>query len=305
MKKKIVLAGGTGFIGRGIIQYFGQADFDFVILTRNPQKRDDGVKEVLWDAKTLGPWTNELEGAEALINLTGKSVNCRYTEANKHEIIESRTHSTGILGTALLQLKQAPKVWLNSSSATVYRYSEDRNMDELTGELGNDFSPGVVKAWEKSFNDVPLPATSKFALRISIVLGKGDGVMPRLINLVRFGLGGKQGNGAQFFSWIHEDDLYRIMLWCINNPDKQGVYNCCVPNPITNSYLMRSMRRVMGMPFGLPASEWMLFIGAMIIGTETELILKSRRVVPTNLLRQGFVFTYPEINSALKNLFSA
>ena len=305
MKKKIVLAGGTGFLGRGIIQYFGSKDFEFIILTRNPKKRDDGAKEVYWDAKSLGPWTGELENAEALINLTGKSVNCRYTEANKREIIDSRTHSTGVLGTAILQLKQPPKVWLNSSSATVYRHAEDRNMDEITGEFGNDFSPGVVKAWEKSFTDIPLPGTAKFILRISIVLGKGDGVMPRLINLVRFGLGGKQGNGAQFFSWIHEEDFYRILLWGINNPEKQGVYNCCVPNPVTNYYLMSSIRKAMHMPFGLPAPKWLLKIGAIIIGTDTELILKSRRVVPTNLLQNGFVFSYPEINSALKNLFSA
>jgi uncharacterized protein (TIGR01777 family) len=304
MKKKIVLAGGSGFIGRGIIRYFGEKDYEFIILTRNPKKRNDQVKEVFWDAKTLGPWTAELENAEALINLTGKSVNCRYTEKNKREIINSRTYSTGILGTAILQLKQPPKVWLNSSSATVYRYSEDKNMDEFTGEFGDDFSPGVVKAWEKSFNEIELPATRKFILRISIVLGKGDGVMPRLINLVRFGLGGKQGNGAQFFSWLLEEDLYRIIAWCTEHPEQEGVYNCCVPNPVTNDYLMRTMRKTMHMPFGLPATKWMLKIGALIIGTETELILKSRRVVPTKLLQQGFVFTYPEINSALKNLLS-
>jgi len=304
MKKKIVLAGGTGFIGRGLIRFFGHENYEFVILTRNPKKRDDGVKEVYWDAKTLGPWTAELENAEALINLTGKSVNCRYTEENKREIIQSRTYSTGILSTAILQLKQAPKVWLNSSSATVYRYSENKNMDELSGELGDDFSPGVVKAWEKAFNEVPLPSTRKFTLRISIVLGKGDGVIPRLVNLVRFGLGGNQGHGAQFFSWIHEEDFYRIVGWCIENPEKEGIYNCCVPNPVTNHYLMQTMRRTMHMPFGLPATTWMLKIGALIIGTETELILKSRRVVPTRLLQQGFVFNYPEIDGALRNLLS-
>jgi uncharacterized protein (TIGR01777 family) len=304
MKKKIVLAGGSGFIGRGIIRYLGEKDYEFIILTRNPKKRNDQVKEIYWDAKTLGPWTAELENAEALINLTGKSVNCRYTEKNKREIINSRTYSTGILGTAVLQLKLPPKIWLNSSSATVYRYSEDKNMDEFTGEFVDDFSPGVVKAWEKSFNEIELPATRKFILRISIVLGKGDGVIPRLINLVRFGLGGKQGNGVQFFSWLHEEDLYRIIAWCMDHPEQEGVYNCCVPNPITNDYLMRTMRKIMHMPFGLPATKWMLKIGALIIGTETELILKSRRVVPTKLLQQGFIFAYPEINSALKNLLS-
>ena len=305
MKKKIVLAGGSGFIGKSLIRFFGDKDYDFVILTRNPQNRMDGVKEVHWDAKTLGPWTVEIENAEALINLTGKSVNCRYTETNKREIINSRIYSTGILGTAILQLKHPPKVWLNASSATIYRYSEDVNMDEFSTDFGNDFSPGVVKAWEKAFNDVTLPSTAKFILRISIVLGKGDGVMPRLINLVRFGLGGKQGSGSQFVSWIHEEDLYRMMKWCIEHPEQQGIYNCCVPNPVTNDYLMRTIRATMHMPFGLPAPAWLLKIGALIIGTEPELILKSRRVVPVKILQQGFVFTYPEINSALKNLLSA
>ncbi len=305
MKKKIVLAGGTGFIGRGIIRHFGLADYEYVILTRNPKQRTDGVKEVLWDARTLGAWTAELENAEALINLTGKSVNCRYTEENKAEILNSRIYSTGILGTAILQLQQPPKVWINSSSATIYRHAEDRNMDELTGELGNDFSPGVVKAWEKSFDEINTPDTAKFALRISIVLGDGDGVMPRLQNLVRFGLGGKQGNGAQFFSWLHEEDLYRIIAWCIANPAEQGVYNCCVPNPVTNHYLMSCLRKAMHMPFGLPATRLMLKFGAVLIGTDAELVLKSRRVVPTKLTQKGFTFTYPEINSALKNLLSA
>ena len=302
MKKKIVLAGGNGFLGKSIIKHFGLEDFDFVILTRNPHGRKDGVREVFWDAKNLGEWVSEMEGAEAVINLTGKSVNCRYTEANKREIIQSRTFSTGIIGTAILQIKNPPKVWINSSSATVYRYSEDMNMDEWSGDLGNDFSPEVVKAWEKSFADVPLPATRKFILRISIVLGKGDGVMPRLINLVRFGLGGKQGIGSQFFSWIHEEDFCRILTWCIQNPNEEGIYNCCVPNPVTNDYLMRTMRKTMGFPFGLPAPAWLLKIGALIIGTEPELILKSRRVVPGKLLQKGFKFKFNEINSALKDL---
>jgi uncharacterized protein len=304
MKKKIILAGGTGFIGKGIVRHFGTNDYEFIILTRNAKTCNDSVKEVQWDAKAIGPWINELEGANALINLAGKSVNCRYTKANKREILESRTLSTKVLGEAILQLNRPPEVWLNSSSATIYRHAEDRNMDELTGDIDTGFSPEVVKAWEKAFFDCKVPHTKKFALRIPIVLGEGDGVMPRLINLVRFGLGGKQGNGAQFFSWVHEVDFYRIIKWCIENPDKEGVYNCCAPDPVTNYFLMRTIRNLMHVPFGLPANEWMLKIGALIIGTETELLLKSRRVIPAKLLQQHFVFTYPDVVSALKNLLS-
>lgn len=305
MKKKIVLAGGTGFIGTGIITHFGLKDYQFVILTRNPKRREDDVKEVKWDAKTPGAWTKELEDAEAIINLTGRSINCRYTEENKQEILDSRTQSTAVLGKAILKLQHPPKVWINASSAAIYGSDDDRDMDEFTGDIGTGFLADVVRAWERAFYKSDLPATQRFVLRITIVLGKGEGVIPRLENLVRFGLGGKQGSGGQYISWIHEEDFYRIMAWCINNPEKQGVYNCCAPKPVTNAVLMRALRKIMHRPVGLPAFEWMVKIGAFIIGTEPDLLLKSMRVVPTRLLQQGFVFNYPDLDSALKNLLSA
>ena len=305
MKKKIVLAGGSGFIGKGLIQYLGETNYDFIVLTRNPQNRTDNVKEVYWDAKTLGPWATELENAEALINLAGRSINCRFTEENKRQILDSRTQSTTILGKAASQLKQPPKVWLNASSAAIYGDSDDHDMDEFTSDTGTGFLADVVRAWEKSFYKSKLPATKKFALRITVVLGKSDGVIPRLENLVRFGLGGRQGTGTQLFSWIHETDFYKIIAWCITNPEKEGIYNCCSPKPVTNAALMQAFRKNMHVSVGLPAAGWMINIGAYIIGTEPDLVLKSMRVVPTRLLQQGFVFTYPEINSALKNLLSA
>jgi uncharacterized protein (TIGR01777 family) len=175
-------------------------------------------------------------------------------------------------------------------------------MDERDTEFNNDFSTDVVNAWEGSVNDIKLPSTRKVILRISIVLAKDEGAMPRLLNLVRFGLGGKQGSGSQFFSWIHEEDLCRIIDWCIAHPEEEGIYNCCSPNPVTNDYLMRCIRKHSNMSFGLPATNWMLKIGALLIGTETELILKSRRVVPTNLLSKGFTFKYPDLNTALSEI---
>jgi uncharacterized protein (TIGR01777 family) len=300
--KKIIIAGGSGYLGKAIVKYWEGKDVQFVILSRTASPATKAVKYVPWDGKTLGEWTSELEGADALINLAGKSVNCRYTDENKKEIFDSRTMSTGVLGTAILQLKNPPKVWINAASATIYRHAEDRDMDELTGEIGEGFSVEVCKLWEKTFNEIQLPATKKFVLRIAIVLGKDDGVMTRLINLVKFGLGGKQGNGNQYFSWVHEQDFCRVIEWCITNPEQGDTYNCAAPVPVTNSVLMEAIRRQMKMLFGLPAPKWLLKIGAAMIGTETELVLKSRRVVPTQLLAKGFVFKYNTIKEALQNI---
>ena len=305
MKKKIVLAGGTGFIGTGIIRHFGLKGYEFVVLTRNPKTREDGIREVQWDAKTVGPWVKELEGAEAVVNLTGRSINCRFTEENKREILESRVQSTTVLGKAILKLKQPPQVWLNASSAAIYGNADEHDMDEFTGDTGTGFLPEVVKAWEKAFYKSDLPVTKKFVLRITLVFSENEGVIPRLENLVRFGLGGRQSNGAQFLSWIHEEDFYRVIRWCIDNPEKEGIYNCCSPKPVTNSDLMHALRKAMDMPVGLPAAAWMVKLGALFIGTEPELLLDSMRVVPTLLLQQGFVFNYPNIDSAIKKLLSS
>lgn len=303
--KKIVLAGGSGYLGRTLIKYFAKQEVEFVVLTRNQEPRAKSQEkscEVMWDAKTLGAWAAELEGADALINLTGRNVNTRYTDANKKTIMESRTLSTKILGEAMQQCKAPPRVWLNASSATLYRYSEDKEMDEDTKEYNDDFSTSVVRAWEQAFNEVPLPGVAKFTLRISIVLGNDDGAFPRLKNLARFGLGGTQGHGRQYVSWIHEEDLCRIIEWCMNNPQHAGAYNCTAPHPIANQQFMRELREAMHMPIGLPAAEWMLAIGARLLGTETELILKSRRVVPKKLLEKGFRFNYATATIAFNDL---
>ncbi len=300
---KIVIAAGTGFLGRAIMDRF--PDYEFVILCRTPKKDSARVKYVQWDGKTTGTWTKELENAEAVINLTGRSVDCRYNEENKKEILESRTHSTRIIGKAIQTCSSPPKLWINAGSATIYRHALDRPMDEETGELGEGFSVDVCKQWEAAFNEMETPKTRKVILRISMVLGKSAGVMPVLMKLVRFGLGGTQGKGNQYMSWIHESDFVNIVKWIMDHPELSGAYNCSAPNPIPNANFMQKLRKACKMPFGLPAKEWMLEIGAVIIKTETELILKSRRVVPTKLLKSGFQFQFPEADAAIDEIVNS
>lgn len=299
--KTIVIAGGTGFIGEGLIDYFS-ANNRLIILSRQPKADRPNVTYQYWDGRTLGEWAGSLDGADLLINLAGKSVNCRYTEANKAAIFASRTNSTAILGEAVKNAKNPPALWINSASATIYRHAEDRPMDEFTGEMENDFSVQVCKKWEKTFNDITLPHTRKVVLRIAVTLGRQGGVMTPYLNLVKFGLGGRQGNGRQMFSWVHMEDLARMMEWLYGHPECTGTYNCSAPNPVTNKTFMQTLRKAAGHVFGLPASAWMLKIGAALIGTETELLLKSRWVLPTRITQAGFTFKYPQLQGAFENI---
>ncbi|WP_143304829.1 TIGR01777 family oxidoreductase [Chitinophaga vietnamensis] len=302
--KKIVIAAGTGFIGRSLVEYFG-ADNDITILSRQPLPNAGRVRYVQWDARTTGSWVSALEGADLLINLAGKSVNCRYNEANKQEIFDSRTHATRVLGEAILQLQQAPEVWINAASATIYRHAEDRPMDEFTGEMHHDFSVQVCKLWEKTFNDITLPHTRKALLRIGITLGwQPGGVMQPFLNLVKAGLGGHQGSGKQQFTWIHITDLCRMMEWVYEHKTLSGVFNATAPHPVPNAVFMQELRKATGKRFGLPAPTSLLKLGASVIGTETELLLKSRWVVPARALQEGFVFRYPRLPEALKDIIS-
>ncbi|MFN0200744.1 MAG: TIGR01777 family oxidoreductase [Bacteroidia bacterium] len=293
MKKKIVIAGGTGFIGKYLQEQFQIIGYEVIIIARTK-----GC--VSW--KDENAIISALENAEMLINLAGKSVDCRYNEKNKAEIFSSRTETTQILGNALLKCQYPPELWLNSSTATIYRHAEDRSMTETTGEIGSGFSVEVAKAWEKSFFDFQLPQTRQVALRIAIVLGKGGGVMTPFKNLVRFGLGGKQGNGKQMFSWIHLEDLKNMILFFQTHKELQGVYNCSSPYPVKNEELMRILRNVMKVKWGLPSPTFLLTLGAILIRTETELILKSRWVVPGKLLAAGFQFKYEKMEDALQEI---
>jgi uncharacterized protein len=240
-----------------------------------------------------------------LINLAGKSVNCRYTDKNKKEILLSRTETTHILGNALLACKNPPSLWINSSTATIYRHAEDRPMTEASGEIGTGFSVDVAKAWEESLFAFDLPQTRKVALRIAIVLGKDGGVMEPYRNLVRFGLGGVQGPGNQMFSWIHVEDLFQIILFLQENIHLNGVFNCSAPQPITNREFMLQLRKSMDRKIGLPSPKWMLEMGAVFMRTETELILKSRWVVPERLEKEGFHFTFRTIEDTLQDILKS
>lgn len=299
---KIVLAGGNGFLGNILRDALKLKAQEIVILTRGKSLRSGNVSYVHWDGRSLGPWTSALEGADVLINLTGKNVNCRYTEKNKREILRSRLDSTRVLGKSMERLQQAPSLWLQCSSATIYRNSHDKLMDEKTGECGNDFSEQVCLQWEGMFNRQLLPATRKVTLRIGIVLDASGSALSRLINLTRFGLGGKQGDGKQFVSWIHKEDVVKIIDWIIATPHVNGVLNVVAPNPITNNHFMQTLRAALKVPFGLPMPAWLLSAGAKLIGTEPELILKSRKVYPQRLLDKGFVFEFPDLKSALVDL---
>ena len=218
--------------------------------------------------------------------------------------MKSRTETTAILGNAILKCKNPPELWINSSTATIYRHAEDRAMTETKGEIGSGFSVNVATSWEKSFFDFKLPRTRQVALRMAIVLGNNGGVMKPFMNLVRFGLGGKQGNGNQMFSWIHISDLHNIITFLKDNKNLSGVYNCSSPNPVQNKTFMRILRQRIGIKFGLPSPKLLLKIGAFIIGTETELILKSRWVIPERLMAAGFIFEHPTIDEAIDTILT-
>jgi uncharacterized protein (TIGR01777 family) len=306
-KKRIVLAGGSGFLGHALAKKLLAGNYEVIVLTRSTRARGDGVKQICWDGKSSGEWSKLIDGAEVVINLTGKSVDCRYNGKNRRAIISSRVDSTLAIGEAIAKCNQPPRVWLNCSSATIYKHTFDTPMDE-SGETGktpeakDEFSIEVIRQWERALDEAQTPGTRKVALRITLVLGRDGGVFPVLRRLARFGLGEKMGSGRQFVSWIHEKDFCRAVEWIVANENLNGAINLAAPNPLPNVETMRLIREACGAPFGLPATEWMLEVGAFFLRTETELILKSRRVVPGKLLASGFQFQFPDLRGALKEL---
>ena len=301
--KKLIIAAGTGFLGQVLINHFKDKFEEIVILTRGKSQTIDKIKYVNWNAKTFSGWENELENATVLINLAGKSVDCRYTKKNKKEILLSRIESTKILNKAVLNCKNPPKHWLNSSTATIYRFSLDKQMDETDGEIGNDFSINVALSWEKAFFKTETPNTLKTALRTSIVLGKNGGAFIPLKTLAKIGFGGQQGKGNQFVSWIHEEDFVNAIDFIIQK-EIIGVINIVSPKPILNYNFMKKLRKAVGFPFGIPMSVFLLEIGSFFIRTETELVLKSRNVIPKRLLKNGFKFKFQNVDDVFQNLLS-
>lgn len=307
--QRLILAGGSGFLGQALAKHFTALGWEVVVLTRKPAGHPGTTREVVWDGETRGEWTRELEGADAVINLSGKSVDCRYTAANRRLLIESRVRPTRAIGEAIAACARPPRVWMNASSATIYRHTLGPAWDESctdfapTPEAKDSFSLEIIHAWEGALAAFTLPHTRKLALRTTLVLGHGaNSVFPVLCRLARLGVGGRMGSGEQFVSWIHETDFCRALQFILEHDELSGPVNLGSPNPVPNHEWMRAFRELVRAPFGLPATRWMLEVGAFFMRTETELILKSRRVLPGKLLKAGFEFRFPALRGALCNL---
>jgi uncharacterized protein (TIGR01777 family) len=307
---RIVIPGGSGQVGTILSRHFHAQGHDVVVLARSANLAQWRV--VNWDGENLGGWASELENSDVVVNLAGRSVNCRYTATNRKAIMESRTKSTRLLGKAIRQLAHPPRLWMNASTATIYRHIFDRAMDEQTGEIGGDepdapakwkFSIDVATNWEEAFFEAETPNTRKLALRSAMIMSPDrGGIFDTLLRLVRFGLGGRAGSGRQFISWIHDADFLSAIDFLIIRDEFAGSVNLSSPNPVPNLEFMKALRTAWGTPIGLPAANWMLEIGSIFLRTETELVLKSRRVIPSRLLKAGFQFQFPDWAAAAQNL---
>lgn len=302
--KKAVIAGGTGYLGAAFLRYASEQFGEVHVLSRRALPQRSNIHYHEWDGKTGGPWMRIFEGADLVLNLTGKSVNCRYNETNKAAILDSRVSSTLAIGAAVIMSSTVPRLWINASTATIYRHAEDRPQTESNGEVGLDFSMGVAQKWEETFFDIPTPGTRKVALRTAIVLGKDGGALPVLAKLSKWGLGGAQGKGTQKFSWVHELDFIRSIFHLMQHTEMEGAVNCCSPHPIDNTTLMHALRKYHANPIAIPTPEWALHLGALLLGTEAELVVKSRWVLPERLLDSGFQFSFPRIHDALDAIFT-
>jgi hypothetical protein len=307
---KLVIPGGTGQVGSVLTRAFVAEGHDVVVLGRHPVPTPG--RFVGWDGITLGDWVTELDGADAVINRAGRNVNCRYSTRHRREILASRIDSTRAVGQAIARARRPPHVWLQASTATIYAHRYDAGNDETTGILGGSekgvpatwrFSIDVARDWEATCEAAIVPATRKVLLRSAMTMSPDrGGIFDTLLGLVRCGLGGTAGDGRQFVSWIHERDFVRAIRWLIDREDLSGPVNLAAPVPLPNAEFMRELRIAWGTRIGLPARRWMLEVGAFLMRTETELVLKSRRVVPGRLLASGFVFEYPSWPAAAAEL---
>ena len=312
---RIVLPGGSGQVGQMLARHFQEQGHLVTVLTRGPYTPP--WQTVHWDGETIGPWTETLEGADVCINLSGRSVNCRLNPENRRAVYDSRIRSTRLLGHVISRLSEPPFLWLNASTATIYRHSIDTPMDETSGELGGNeligrnrrapdtwnFSVHVAKEWEAALFEAETPRTRKVALRSTITFSPTPGNAFQVFsNLVRLGLGGTQGNGSQYVTWIHEADFARAIGFLIEHEEIDGPVNIVAPNPLPNREFMQALRDAWGLPNGFPAPALFIEIGAFFMRTESELVLKSRRAVPGRLLDAGFEFEFPDWPIAADNL---
>lgn len=286
------------------------AGHDVVVLSRAPSTAP--WRTTAWDGRSLGQWTSEIDGADVVINLAGRSVNCRYTPRNMDEIMQSRVVSTRVVGEAIAQAKRPPRLWLQSSTATIYSHRYDAPNDDISGIIGGSepgvpgywkWSIDVARAWEKAQADVSTPATRQVAMRSAMVMSPDrGGIFDTLLMLATRGLGGAVGSGLQYVSWVHHADFVRAVQWLVDHEHLAGPVNIAAPHPLPYAEFMRSLRRAAGVRLALPASEWMVKLGAIIMRTDVELVLKSRRVIAMRLMQDGFGFTFPEWPAAVQDL---
>jgi uncharacterized protein (TIGR01777 family) len=302
MKRRVVLAGGSGFLGQALRRVLVGKGYDVVILSRGNECDSAGVQQLHWDGQHLGDWWHSLDGASALVNLTGRSVNCRHTPAHRREIMESRVNSVRVLGEALSRCSRPPAVWVQASSLAIYGDPGDRWCDEDSPHA-DGFSEEVCKRWEGEFEKMHAPSLRRVVMRIGIVLDAENGALPVLARLTRLFLGGRVGHGRQYVSWIHVADLTRLFVEAIERVDIAGVFNATGPNPVTNAEFMRELRRVLHRPWSPPVQVWATRIGAFFMRTEPNLALTGRRCRPKRFLESGFHFEFPELRGALANLY--
>lgn len=309
---KIVIPGGTGQVGVVLARALQNDGHDVVVLSRNAAKLPWRVVE--WDGKTLGDWAEEIDGADVVINLAGRSVNCRYNQTNRRQMMDSRVDSTRVVGDAISKAAREPKVWLQASTATIYAHRFDAANDDVTGIIGGhepdapdtwNFSIDVATAWERAARE-HVPDGIRLVLMRSAMVMSPDrgGIFATLLGLVRAGLGGAVAGGRQYVSWVHERDFVRSLYWLIDHGELSGAVNIASPNPLPYRDFMHALRRAARVPVGLPATRWMVEIGTWAMRTESELVLKSRRVVPGRLVESGFHFEYPDWSSAAVDLVS-
>ena len=307
---KIVIPGGTGQVGTVLARAFHDDGHDVVVLSRKTSNLPWKIVE--WNGRNLGDWASEIDGSDVVINLAGRSVNCRYHDKNRREMMDSRIDSTRVVGEAIRAASKPPRVWLQASTATIYAHRFDAPNDDVTGVLGGhepdapdtwNFSIDVATAWERVTNEADTPRTRKVLMRSAMIMSPDrGGIFDTMLTLVRLGLGGTAADGKQYISWIHDLDFIRSVYWLIENEELSGPINLSAPNPLPNKEFMRIVRKAWGTRIGLPASEWMLELGAFLMRSETELILKSRRVVPKLLTDSGFQFEFPTWEAAAADL---
>jgi uncharacterized protein (TIGR01777 family) len=302
VQKKIVLAGGSGFLGGALARELIARDYQVVVLSRSPQVKSVGVMEVLWDGRNSGEWIQCLDGADAVVNLAGRSIQCRYTPENLRELTASRVDSVLAITNAMVRVTRPPRVWVQAGAVGFYGDSNDHLCDE-TSPAGCDSLAEICRSWETAFNSTPASETRRVLLRIGFVLGREGGALPVLAGLAKRFLGGTVGSGKQFISWIHVGDLTRMFLEAIERDELSGTFNAVGPNPVTNREFMQELRRTLHRPWSPPAPEWAVKLGARLMGTEPSLALTGCRVAPKRFLDAGFKYQFPELSGALENLF--